>query len=87
LTLRIEVSSDGQGRILRLSGRIDGEHLAELQAQIGSNTSRVALDLEDVTIVDFEAVRLLKICEAEGLKLLRCPRYIREWIRILDSSA
>jgi anti-anti-sigma regulatory factor len=85
LTLKIDVSSDGQSRILRLSGRIDGEHLAELQAQIGGDTPRVVLDLEDVTVVDLEAVRLLRMCEAEGLRLLNCPPYIREWIRVLDA--
>jgi hypothetical protein len=40
--------------------------------------------ITDVTVVDLQAVRFLRACEAEGLRLLHCPPYIREWIRILD---
>ena len=41
---------------------------------------KVTLDLEELRLVDREAVRFLAVCEAEGIKLENCPLYIREWI-------
>jgi hypothetical protein len=67
VTLRIEERSDGHHTILRLSGRIQAEHLEELTAHIGRNGPAIVLDLEDVTLVDVPAVRFLSICEAEGI--------------------
>jgi hypothetical protein len=36
--------------------------------------------LEEVDLVDVEGVRFLNACEAEGISVLRCPPYIREWM-------
>jgi hypothetical protein len=36
--------------------------------------------LGDVTIVDVEVVRFLSDCENEGIALVQCPPYVREWI-------
>jgi anti-anti-sigma regulatory factor len=87
VTLRIEEGAERRGRVLRLSGRIDTEHLTELKAQVGNYSRWVALDLEGVTIVSLDAVRFLGDCEANGLRLLHCPPYVREWIRVLGLSA
>jgi hypothetical protein len=38
------------------------------------------LDLEEVDLVDVEGVRFLNACEAEGISVLRCSPYIREWM-------
>ena len=81
MTLRIEERSDGHRTILRLSGRIQLEHLEELTAHIKRNSPAIALDLEEVTLVDLAAVRFLSVCEAEGTELLHCAPYIREWMR------
>lgn len=78
--LRIDKCSDGQATILRLSGRIQSEHLQELREQIESCIQRTALNLEEVTIVDRAAVRFLGLCETNGIELLNCPLYIQEWI-------
>ena len=80
MTLRIEERSDGHRTILRLSGRIQSDHLEELTAHIARNRSAIVFDLEDVTLVDVPAVRFLSICEAEGIELLHCAPYIREWM-------
>ena len=37
----------------------------------------IVLDLEDVTLVDRDAVSFLRLCEAEGVGLLHCSPYIR----------
>jgi len=80
LTLKIETASDGQTATLRLIGRIESEYLEELQAQVRRHSRRLVLDLREVTLVDVSVVRFLIACEAEGIKLLNCTPYIREWI-------
>jgi anti-anti-sigma regulatory factor len=79
MTLKIEKVSAGRKTIIRLSGRLQSEHLDELRTQIKGNPSRFALDLDGVTLVDVEVVRFLSACEVGGVKLLHCSPYIREW--------
>jgi len=38
------------------------------------------LDLDEVTLVDVDVVRFLKACEAAGVEVVHCSRYIREWM-------
>jgi anti-anti-sigma regulatory factor len=78
--LRMEQSSDGLSTTLRLSGRIRAERLGQLQAEIEVCGPNSALNLEEVTLVDCAAVRFLGLCEANGVELLHCPLYVREWI-------
>lgn len=40
----------------------------------------IVFDLEEVRVVDLDAVHFLTVCEAKGIKLRNCPPYIREWI-------
>jgi hypothetical protein len=84
VTLRIEESIeerfDGKRTILRLSGRIESNHLDELKAQIRRNGPAIALDLENVTLVDVGAVRFLGLCESDGIDVLHCAPYIRQWM-------
>jgi anti-anti-sigma regulatory factor len=80
MTLMIEKHSDGQGTIIRLIGRMRAEHLPELEKQIRVSQSKIVLDLEEVNLVDVEAVRFLGICEAQGATLINCSPYIRDWI-------
>jgi ABC-type transporter Mla MlaB component len=71
----------GNVRIM-LSGRIEREHLAELQRLIDEDAPHtlVTLDLEDVRLVDREAVGFLARCEGKGIRLENCSTYVREWI-------
>jgi ABC-type transporter Mla MlaB component len=80
VTLRIESASDGQTATLRLSGQIDQDHLAELEAELRRYRPRLVLDLAEATLADRVAVRFLAAREGEGVELRHCPRYIREWI-------
>ena len=79
--LKIQRSSNGQV-IFTLSGRMNAEHVAEMEALFRSEagTGQIVLDLKDLTLVDRDAVRFLERCEADGIKLKNCPAYIREWI-------
>jgi hypothetical protein len=73
--LRIDRSANGEVRFT-LTGRVGVAHVAELQRLIDA-----VLDLEDVKLVDREAVSFLARCEASGIKLDNCPAYVREWLR------
>jgi hypothetical protein len=80
MTLRIEGASDEYGTTIRLIGRMQAEHLDELKVQIKQGGSRIALDLEEVRLVDVEVIRFLGTCQAAGIQLVHCPPYISEWI-------
>jgi ABC-type transporter Mla MlaB component len=78
--LRIEIVTDGRSIILKLSGRIDEEHLAQLHSEIEKSGAASKLDLRDVNLVDRSSVRFLIRCESQGIELLNCPLYIQEWM-------
>ena len=80
MTLRVETASDGQTATLRLIGRVAAEYLDELKAQLPKHHPQLVLDLDEVTLVDVKVVRFLIVCEADGIELLHCPPYIREWM-------
>ena len=80
MTLRIERESGSQQTTLRLTGRIGSEHLGELRAQIASTTTKLVIDLEEISLVDVEAVRFLVGCEKEGITVANASPYIREWM-------
>lgn len=42
--------------------------------------ARKILDLREITLVDIEVVRFLIRCENEGIELVECPPYVREWM-------
>ena len=79
--LRITRAANGEV-VLKLSGRIDAENLAELEKLISAEADgrRIVLDLKDLTLVDRDAVKFLERSEADSIKLKNCPAYIREWI-------
>jgi anti-anti-sigma regulatory factor len=78
--LNIEKNSDGHKTTIRLTGRMQAEHLPALQALIKESRPRIVLDLEQLTLVDVETVRFLGGCRRKGVALLNCSPYIRNWI-------
>ena len=80
--LKIQRSVHAGSVRIMLSGRIEREHLAELQRLIDEDAPHtlVTLDLEDVRLVDREAVGFLARCEGMGILLENCSTYVREWI-------
>jgi hypothetical protein len=42
--------------------------------------ARGILDLTDVDLVDIAVVQFLICVEDEGVQLMHCPAYVREWI-------
>jgi anti-anti-sigma regulatory factor len=80
VTLKIEKTLVEHGTTIKLIGRIRAEHLSELKAQVSASKPKIVLDLGEVSLVDADAVRFLGSCESEGIQLLKCSPYIREWI-------
>ena len=80
MTFKIEKYRDRRSTTIRLIGRMRAEHLSELEKQIRESESRIVLDLEELDLIDVEAVRFLGICEKQGVTLLNCSPYIRHWI-------
>lgn len=80
MTIRIQQTTEGHSTVLRLSGELVSSQREALLEEIEGNNTTIALDLEEVTLVDLDVVQLLGRCEAKGLELLNCPPYIREWI-------
>ena len=80
MTLRIESVSDEHGTTIRLIGRMQAQHVEELKAQIGASGARVLLDLDELSLVDIDAVRFLGTCQAGGISIVHCPPYIDDWI-------
>jgi len=78
--LRIEKDCDGCVTRLQLSGRIQSDRIACIRSAMNDACARKILDLSEVTLVDIAVVRFLISCENEGIELVQCPRYVREWI-------
>ena len=80
MTLRIERSKRQGLKVFTLSGRMEAEQVAELKKLLERDHSNIILDLRDVRLADRDAVRFLRACEADGIKLENCPAYVREWM-------
>ena len=68
--------------VFTLSGRIDKEHIVELETLIAAEgrLRRIILDLTDMTLIGQDGVNFLAQCEAADIVLVNCVPYIREWI-------
>jgi hypothetical protein len=80
MTLRIERSARQKFTIFTLSGRISAEQVAELKGLFDTDYRNIILDLREVRLADRDAVKFLRGCEADGMKLENCPAYVREWM-------
>jgi hypothetical protein len=78
--LRIEKASGGCVTRLRLSGRIQSDQIAGIRSEMDDDCTSKILDLSEVTLVDIGVIRFLIRCQEEGVELVQCPPYVREWI-------
>jgi len=76
MTLRI----DRVGECVRLSGEFRSEHVHQVRTEMDECGSRSVLDLEEVELVDVEAIHFLNSCEARGVSVLNASAYIKEWM-------
>lgn len=82
ITLRIQRSTESELVAFKLSGRIQSEQVPALRELLKSEAAghNLVVDLEEVKLVDRDAVRFLAQIDAAGIKLRNCPQFIREWI-------
>jgi anti-anti-sigma regulatory factor len=80
MTLKIEQLTNDSETIFTLIGRITSPDVQQLKAEIAEARNRVTLDLEQVSLVDLDAVHFLAAAEQQGIHLRRLPQYVREWI-------
>jgi len=84
MTLRIQRSVESDLVVFKLTGRIQAADVPELLTLLKSDSSwggrGIVLDLEQVKLVDRDAVLFLALSEMTGAKLRNCSAYIREWI-------
>jgi ABC-type transporter Mla MlaB component len=79
--LKITRMTNAGTTTLIVSGRIDAEQLPDLRQSVETEqASDVVLALNEVSLVDVEAVRFLLHCEIHGIRLAHCPAYLREWM-------
>ena len=78
--LRIERTIEPSRVLVRVSGRIETDHIGELERALVASKQAVVLDLSDVSLVDRDVVPFLASCEMNGVKLEQCPPYLRQWI-------
>jgi hypothetical protein len=67
--------------VFTLSGRMKAEGVAELKALFNADYRNIVLDLRDLRLADRDAVRFLRSCARDGMKLEDCPAYVRKWMK------
>lgn len=80
MTLKMECFSVRRGTRIRLSGELRNEQLNDLRTEIQRSGPQVTLDLDELNLVDIDAVRFLNACGAQGVKIVNRSPYIREWM-------
>jgi hypothetical protein len=80
MTLRIERSARQRFTVFTLSGRMEAEQVTELKKLFDRDYQNIILDLREVRLADRDAVRFLRDCQADGVRLENCPAYVREWM-------
>lgn len=83
MALRIRQFGDKELPILAISGDLEGNHIHELQQllEMAATAKNIAIDLEEVRLVDREVLGFLAECKSKGITLKNCPAYIREWLQ------
>jgi hypothetical protein len=82
----MERSSIGCGTRIRLSGELRDEQLNDLRTEVEGGGPHVTLDLEELNLVDLDAIRFLNSCDEQGVKVVNCSPYIREWMHLERSQ-
>ena len=63
-----------------MSGELRCAHVANLRSEIDRFGQAATLDLDEVSVVDIDGIRFLNECQAQGIQIVNCSPYIREWM-------
>jgi hypothetical protein len=81
MSCRIDRAVSDDNRVaLLVSGRITAEDVEMLRGVLEQESGGFTIDLQNVLLVDREAVKLFALSDANGTVLRNCPPYIREWV-------
>jgi len=70
----------GSTRVI-VSGRIGAPQLPDVRQFLeAEHANHLVLDLTEVSLVDDDVVQFLLRCEEQGMRLVGCPAYVREWM-------
>jgi len=83
----ITLRREGSRTIVVVAGRLDEEHLAELQEQCSSIQTKLAFDLSQLKTADTAAIHWLTERHARGDEILRASPYIRFLLERDDQSS
>ena len=89
MAFRIQTTVNEENVTFAVSGRLDVDGIAELKRLLDEyrNAHRLVLDLKDVGLVDRFTIQSLTAFEDNGVRLVNCPSYIRDWIlRSVEST-
>jgi hypothetical protein len=83
--LKITPTQEGENSFkVRLCGQLTKEYLPEVERMLtgdGTEGQAVALDLENVTFVDRDAMVFLCSAKARNIAIENCPSYVIRWIK------
>jgi hypothetical protein len=68
------------GTTIHLIGRMRAEYIEAVRAEIAASRGPTVLDLDELTLVDIDAVGFLVAIEPEGVVLEHGAPFIREWM-------
>jgi hypothetical protein len=82
MAFHIQTSVNDDNVTFAVSGRLDVNGIAELKGLMYGyrKCHRLVLDLKDVGLVDRFAIQSLTAFEGNGVQLVNCPLYVRDWI-------
>ena len=82
MTFRIHKTIDERTVTLSLSGQLDDEGIAELRRLFDRyiDGHQLVLDLNDVRLVESDAIHALTAFERRGIRLINSPMYVTDWM-------
>lgn len=80
MTLRIKRPCENDQTRICLSGALQSAHLANLRSEIMRFGQPATLDLDEVSVIDIDGIRFLNECQAQGIAVVNCAPYIRQWM-------
>lgn len=82
MVLKVEQTSSDTQVVFALSGCIESDEVQHLKAHLEAVGEPMVLDLEQVHLVNLDAVRFLAACEKRGIDLRNCRPHVRAWINL-----
>ena len=74
--IRITSSEEGSNKVVRIAGRIEEQHLAELQRLCSASGRTVAIDLSDLQSADSAGIQWLHYASRQGTAIVGASPYI-----------